>query len=567
MAKRLPTDSTQSELWRPSPGRLFAFALFHRGRWWRLALTTASFIVHEFCEAAVPIMIGITIDVALVPGNQLMLLICLAVLGVIFLALSCSYQRGALAMVRVYGGGEHDLRQSVLRRLLHPRGLAQRKSAGEALSLVTSDAYRVAGVSWSIAEQGSVLAAVATSVTTLLLISVPLGLGVLVASVIVVVGMHRLSMPLEARGLAEQRAAARASEVAADAMAGLRVLVGMGAQREASRRYRLASAESKQGAVRAAQTLAAYSALSLLLSGLLLAAVAAAGGALTLTGAITIGQLITVLGLAQYLQGALAYAGTFASSWSHKRASAQRLHELHAQAELLPSAQAKSPESGGSKAGAQSGQTDRELPTPAGQPAPAIVLRGDSATLTVYPGELLGIVAGSPARARAFSDRLGYRVPLLAGELTVLGSDALELGPENLRAAVAAQPHHGTVFSGSLGENLAPPGVKISEAVLERAALDDVVEQVGGLDAQVGEGGLRLSGGQRQRLLLGRALHSTAPILVLDEPTTAIDSATERRIAEGLRTLGRTTVLVTDSPVLLGVCDRVLALDGEEGAL
>ncbi|WP_045076014.1 ABC transporter transmembrane domain-containing protein [Psychromicrobium lacuslunae] len=564
MARQFPAAQTSHERSPQSPGRLFAFALFHRGRWWRLALSTASFIIHEFCEAAVPIMIGITIDLALVPGNQLMLLVCLAVLAVIFLALSWSYQRGALAMVRVYGGAEHDLRQSVLRRLLNPRGLSERKSAGEALSLVTSDAYRVAGVSWSIAEQGSVLAAVATSVTALLLISVPLGLGVLLGSVIVVAGMHRLSMPLEARGLAEQRSAARASEVAADAMAGLRVLLGMGAQREAARRYRLASAESKQGAVRAAQTLAAYSALSLLLSGLLLAAIAVAGGVLTLNGAISIGQLITVLGLAQYLQGALAYAGTFASSWSHKRASARRLHTFHAQPELLPLARTGQAESERTKTVIDELTADQEFPSD--QSVPAIVLHSDSATFTVYPGELVGVVAGSPARARAFSERLGYRVPLAAGELTVLGADALDLGPENLRAAVTAQPHHGTVFSGSLNENLVPPGISINTEMLERAALDDVIEQVGGLDAQVGEAGLRLSGGQRQRLLLARALHSTAPVLVLDEPTTAIDSATERRIAEGLRTLGRTTVLVTDSPVLLRVCHRVVTLSGEEEA-
>ncbi|MCQ0005705.1 ATP-binding cassette domain-containing protein [Actinomadura madurae] len=82
--------------------------------------------------------------------------------------------------------------------------------------------------------------------------------------------------------------------------------------------------------------------------------------------------------------------------------------------------------------------------------------------------------------------------------------------------------------------------------------------------ASVGERGRSLSGGQRQRVALARALATDAPVLVLHDPTTAVDAVTEARIAEGLRALrrGRTTVVVTTSPALLAVTDRVVLVSG-----
>ena len=133
---------------------------------------------------------------------------------------------------------------------------------------------------------------------------------------------------------------------------------------------------------------------------------------------------------------------------------------------------------------------------------------------------------------------------------------------------VVVPPHHAAILAGTIAENVLP-GTALTDPRLTAAAraagFDDVIrESDGGWSARVGERGLTLSGGQRQRLTLARALASDAPVLVLHEPTSAVDAVTESEIAAGLREFrGQgATLLVTASPALLAVADCVLVLRG-----
>jgi putative ABC transport system ATP-binding protein len=186
-------------------------------------------------------------------------------------------------------------------------------------------------------------------------------------------------------------------------------------------------------------------------------------------------------------------------------------------------------------------------------------------------GELVGVVA-DPAAARSLVDLLALeRVPD-AGVVELDGFDVHDLHPDDVRRALLVEAHDGDLFEGSLAGNVAARAASPAhaESAMAAAAVDEVAANLPGGEASVLPArGTSLSGGQRQRVALGRALATDAPVLVLHDPTSAIDAVTEQRIALGLRSLraGRTTVVVTTSATLLAATDRaVLLVEGRLAA-
>lgn len=531
----------------PRVPNLLRLALAGGKRDRKLAAATLGFMMHQAAEAAVPILIGVVIDRAIEPGDLGGLFLWLGVLGLVFLVLSLSYQRASYAMISIFGYAEHDLRQLAAERALHPRGVRASRHPGELLSIATSDTGRVAGIAWSIAQQAATLTAVAAATIALLVISVPLGAGVAVGAILVLLVMQWLARPLERAGSDEQAAVAGASEIATDALQGLRVLHGLGAQREMVRRYRVSSAASRDRAVVSSKLLVTYQAVSTLVSVIYLAVLAVAAGWLAVQGNITPGQLVTVVGLAQFLQGSLAHVGTFGANWAHKRASANRLRSLLEEEYELPAGGAPEQEVARSEA-----DPLLEWTAPSGD------------ALRVREGDgLIGVRVQTAAEARTTAATLGYRLLPDEGEVRIGKHPARHLGPERVASAIVAPPHDGALFSGTLRDNVAAGG-DLREERLAAAGLIDVLEHLGTPDAAIGAGGKRLSGGQRQRVLLARALHAPGDVVVLDEPTSALDPITEQRVAGALSELGRPVVVVTASATLLAACDRVI--DGSAAA-
>ncbi|MFI9777940.1 ABC transporter transmembrane domain-containing protein [Streptomyces sp. NPDC051956] len=435
--------------------------------------------------------------------------------------------------------------------------LTRRVAAGEVVAVSTGDVEKIG---WFV----EALSRFAAAALTVVVVCVGLVLYQPALGIVVAIGMPVLALavlpllPRATRRADRQREkAGRATELASDTVAGLRVLRGIGGEELFLDRYRRASQEVRTAAVRSARMWSLISAVQVLLPGLLLIAVVWYGIELARQGRITVGELVTVYSAVMILNYPLRHFEEIAMAYSFSRPSAQRA------ARVLSIERVTEP--GGL----------RTAEAPAGD------LYDPVTGLLATAGLLTAVVCGDPDLAGRLADRLGGH-PTDAGSGTGSdpGSDSLpsvllggvpldELPLDTARAAVLVQDKDPVLLSGTLAELLDVPssGSVRPEAALAAAQCADVLDALSQasldddpMNARITERGRSLSGGQRQRLALARSLVTDPEALVLDEPTSAVDSHTEARIADGLRALrsGRTTVVLTSSPLLLDRADRVV---------
>ncbi|MEU6254428.1 ABC transporter ATP-binding protein [Streptomyces sp. NPDC047043] len=434
--------------------------------------------------------------------------------------------------------------------------LTRRVAAGEVVAVSTGDVEKIG---WFVEAVSRFTAAAVTVVLVCVaLVLYQPALGVVVAAGLPVLAVAVLPLlPRATRRADFQREkAGRATELASDTVAGLRVLRGIGGEELFLDRYRRASQEVRHAAVRSARMWSVISAIQVLLPGLLMIGVVWYGVHLARQGRITVGELVTVYSSVMVLTYPLRHFEEIAMAYSFSRPSAKRAARV----------------------------LSLERATDTGGSRPADVPSGDlydPATGLLAPaGRLTAVVCGDPDAAGRLAERLGGH-PAEEGTAVLLGGVPLdELPLDTARRAVLVQDKDPVLLSGSLRELLDVPAsgeVGAAEA-LAAAQCGDVLEALaqGSLDAQdpmdarITERGRSLSGGQRQRLALARSLVTDPEVLVLDEPTSAVDSHTEARIAGGVRELreGRTTVVFTSSPLLLDRADRVVLVhEGEVTAV
>ncbi|MFF9979773.1 thiol reductant ABC exporter subunit CydD [Streptomyces erythrochromogenes] len=188
-------------------------------------------------------------------------------------------------------------------------------------------------------------------------------------------------------------------------------------------------------------------------------------------------------------------------------------------------------------------------------------------SLTVAPGECVALTGPSGAgKSTLLQVLLGFVRPT-AGRVRIAGVDLAELSPEHWRERIAWVPQRPHLFAGTVAENvrLARPAAgdgEVTAALKDAGAWEFVSALPRGAETLLGEGGVGLSAGQRQRLALARAFLADRPVLLLDEPTAALDGETEAGIVDAVRRLsvGRTVLLVVHRPALLAVADRVVRM-------
>ncbi|MFE5858584.1 ABC transporter ATP-binding protein [Streptomyces sp. NPDC056500] len=507
---------------------------------------------HQAGEALVPVVIGVVIDRGVADGDLTGLVLGVVALGVIYLGLSFSFRFGARAGERAAETSAHRLRTRLVGRILAPEdGAPPGRLSGELTNIATLDAKRVGSVCMALVVGISALMGLLVSAVVLVRISALLGLVVLLGTPLLLWLGHLLSKPLEHRSGAEQERAAHASGVAADLVSGLRVLKGIGAEPAAVARYRTTSRHSLAATLRAARAQAWQSGIVLSLTGVFIALVAFIGGRLATAGDISLGELVSAVGLALFLLGPLSQFSWVNAELAQGRASAARIAEvLTTDGTTLPGADTLPPcVQGRLRLRAVSHET----------------LRG--VDMDIAAGEVVGVVTTDPSDANALLGCLARRFDPDSGAVELDGVPLSTLHPAAIRTAVLVAEHDADLFEGTLLSNVAAAAG--SADTVERAIVASGADEVArtlhrGAYTTVTERGRSLSGGQRQRVALARALAVDAPVLVLHDPATAVDAVTEAKIAAGLREIraGRTTVVLTTSPALLAMTDRVIFIEG-----
>lgn len=440
--------------------------------------------------------------------------------------------------------------------------LARRTEAGEVVTIGTSDLRQVGGV--MDATDRGMGAVVGIVVVTIVLLSqsVVIGLLILLGVPLTMFVVGLLLRPFHRRQSAYRREVGKLTAQAGDVIGGLRILRGVGGEDLFARRYATASQEVRRHGVHVAGVESWFTALEGFVPGVLVIAVTWLAARFAVTGHLSAGQLVSFYGYAAFLSQPLSTAGDLADRLTRGLVSANRVAAV---LRLEPDVEPAPLRSAGQS-------------SPEGTAA-AIAQRGylvdPDSSLRVRQGSLTA-VACELAQGAALADRLGRYTDSTA---SLDGATLSSLPIDEVRRRILVAQNQSFVFRGTLGSVLDPHGLRTDEelaSALETAHADDVLESLGGaddaLEAVVTSNAHNLSGGQAQRVRLARALAAQAEVLILLEPTSAVDSHTESLIANGLREArtdpDQTTVMFTTSPLLLAVADEVAYLrDGAVAAV
>lgn len=571
-----------------------------RGNGGRLTVVTALSTVTEAVDMLVPVLLGLVIDAGIV--HRSLAVTVLGALGIVALrVVSLVSWSWAFSLVqRARMSERHRLRVAVTGAVLDPRSRTIRRPAGEVLSIATADADKAPDVlemaSWALPASATVLGAC----VWLAILDPWLGLATLVGIVVMVVVVRVISPVLSARYDAQQSRAADAAATATDLVHGLRVLQGLGVQSRARAHYRARSRVALQAALTNARFAGVSSGLTTLVTAVMMAAVVIIAAQRAIAGDMTIGTLIAVVGVARSNMGMLQGLSEVPVWWASMSTSARRVRDLLGDLgreiddpELAPSHLATARDDRGDAsqdAGRRPGVGSLRIRGAADGPVAGLDLAlsdGAVTSLVCADGRdadaIIRILAGRSG-APAEEDRDDHADPADAAPddgTDSLGSLALggrEIGPADrahVRADLLVEPHAVDLFDGTLRDQLATRSAVAhqaaddawADAALHAAGADDLLDILAeGYDTRILDRGSNLSGGQRQRIALARAVAADPPVLVLQDPTTAVDAVTEQRIAEALvaarGAADRTTLILTRSPALLAASDRVVLVEG-----
>jgi ABC-type multidrug transport system fused ATPase/permease subunit len=522
-----------------SPGRFLWWLA--KGQWHTLLMGMVFGIVWMSSQALMPAVIGRAIDRGVADEDRTALLQYAGVMLAIGLLQAVSgIMRHRFAVTNWLTAAYRTV-QLVGRQAVHLGGALPRKvSTGEVVAIGTTDLSHLGGVMDVTARFAGAVVSFVVVAVVLLQTSTTLGLVVLLGVPLLMLLVGPLLSPLQQRSARQRELTGRLSNTASDIVGGLRVLRGIGGEQVFHDRYVRESQATRRAGVRVAKVQSLLDALQVFLPGVFVVLVVWLGARYAVQDRISPGELVAFYGYSAFLMIPLRTATEFANKLVRARVAARRVCRVLG---LAP---------------------DHADPAhPATPPAPGGELVDLRSGLRIRPGTLVAIVSDRPDESAALADRLGLCAAEVDDEVRLGGVPLSALRRADVRRRVVVSDTGAALFSGRLADRLDVGGTGGVERALDTASAADVLDALPErLDTVLTERGRSLSGGQRQRLVLARALTTDPEVLVLVEPTSAVDAHTEARIASRLRAqrAGRTTVVVTVSPLLLDAVDEVVLL-------
>lgn len=482
----------------------------------------------------------------------------------------------------VWNRGSLGWQANMIRHVGGARGGGrQHMPAGEVVAAVTSDAQKVGNFVYMLPSTFGALVSFIVIVVLMLTTNFKLGLLVAIGLPLAIALMSLIIKPLQTRLDANRTERGKLTSLATDAVSGLRVLRGVGGEDSYNDRYRAQSNKVEETGIEAAKMQAMFDGLNSAVPSIFTAIVVGVGLLDVVGGTMSFGDLVAFYGYTSYLSVPVSQATQLFQGLSDAKVGANRIEKVMAVEHTT-----------------NDSQVDPDATVSDWHDVDIV----DAATgVEIRSGTITALVSDDPSQSSALAERISRiddeetifvtdgdrqtdlrKFPLEQVRENIVLSDAIAQLFQgrlrsNLNAANTDEPLPRTIAeqmedtgdgSGIANRIHVPSPTAATDdelmSAMSIADAEDVVQSLeGGLDGHIAERGRSLSGGQRQRVALARAVLTDSPVLILIEPTSAVDSHTEARIANRLRMTreGRTTVVVTSSPIMLGIADEVVLVD------